>query len=46
MQFKQPAAGAAKIFKILCLKWWYKSNLAMGVHIGKSSFAESEERTS
>ena len=30
----------AKIFKILCLKWWYKSNLVMGLDIDKTSLVE------
>ena len=30
----------AKIFENLCLKWWYGSNLAMGLHMERNSFLE------
>ena len=33
------------IFKILCLKWYHRSNLAMGLLINKTYLVESEGRT-
>ena len=30
------ARPQAKIFKILCLKWWHGSNLAMGLHMNQN----------
>ena len=31
----------AKIFKVLCLKWWHGSNLAMGLHMNRNFLVES-----
>ena len=38
-QVIQPAA-----VKILCFKWWYGSNLAMGLHMNKNSLLLSNLR--